>query len=377
MNARRVAPDRVPIPRSAQTAATAGIVLLVGFLLLQTPPVAAAFSAVAELLAICAAAMLRVFGFPIVRTGIELRDSASGHAIVVTESCDGSSLVIAGLAVVAWLWRGGVRDAALLAVSALIGIFAFNLLRVVVLFVSIGVPAVMSAQHLFIAPLLSAVLVSGLAIVGLRLPLRDVVRAPQLWIGVAILAAMAWYPVAEAVTCVAAVPFANTVLWLAPGELERAIVCGASNAIVSTSAVVGYDPTRVLDVPFYPSDYTLALPLVAASLALARRSITIVWGAIASLALFSTAMALGAMTASQDASVAAAVTTLMGTNFTTPFAPVGETGLALLKSAQNALVHFNLFLLPLAVLQIGAPPATPLARAAVRPASARGGRGNR
>lgn len=359
---RRPAPDRVPIPRLVYLSATAAIVLLAGFLLLETPPVAAAFRAVAELLALCAAAILRTIGYPIVLSGIELRDNLTGHAIAVTQACDGSSLLLASVAVACWLWQPGKRDLLLLAATALIAIFSFNLLRVVLLFVSIGSPGLMDLQHLYIAPLLSAVLVAGLVLVGLGLPLRGALRSPILWLAVAAVAAIVWYPLAETLTCATVVPLANTLLWLAPGELEQAIVCGPGSAMVSTSGVVGYEPLRVLEAGLYPSDFTLALPLVAASLTVVGKPAPIVRGALLAIALMGLAMALGAMTASQDAALGASVTKLMGRGFSAPFSPLGDTLLALLKAAQNALVHFNLFVLPLALLY--QPPLPPPDRAA-------------
>ena len=375
MTLRDAAPGRAPILILAQSAAIAGIALLLGFLLLPAAPVAAAFHGIAELLAITATAVLRVLGYAIMRTGTELRDSVSGHAIVVTEACDGSSLVVAMIAVAALLWPGTLRDTTLLAVSALIAIIAFNLLRVVLLFVSIGVPAVMNAQHLYAAPLLSAVLVGGLAIVGLRLSLREIFRTPLLWVGVAIIASVAWYLVAEALTCAIVVPLANTLLWFIPGELERAILCGAPGASVATSAVIGYDPVRVLDVPFHPADFTLAFPLVAASLALARQVRIVALGAMITLVLFAAAMAVGSMTASHDAAETASVTLLIGEAFSMPFSPIGDLGLGLLKAAQNALVHFNLFVLPLALAEAASIPPSAARRAPPgRTSRARGGR---
>lgn len=361
---RRAAPDRLPIPRQVFSAVTAGLVLFAGFLFLQTPPLTAAFRAVAELLALCAASVLRAAGVPILRTGIELRDTVSGHAIAVTQACDGSSLVLASLAVAIWLWRGGRRDFLLVAVSAVIAIFAFNLVRVLMLFVSIGTPTLLEVQHLYAAPLLSALLVAGIVIVAFGVSLREIVAGPIVWIAVAAGAAVVWYPLTTLVTCSSAVPLANTWLWLIPGELERAIVCSVGDAIVSTSAVVDLDPVRVLDVPFYPTDFTLAVPLITASLAMHRRFLSILAGALGALLLVSLAMALGALSASQDAAVAGNVEVLMGLGWRLSFVPMNEAALAMLKAAQNALVHFNLFLLPLALLP--SPAKTP-APATARP----------
>lgn len=348
---RRPAPDRLPNVRLFHLIAIVSAILLVGFLLLQSPPSVALFRAVADLLSLCAAAILRAGGFPIVRTGIELRDSVTGHAIVVTQACDGSSLLIAAAAVAVWLWRGnGRHDYLWLIASTLVAVFLFNLIRVVLLFVTIPTPEIMEAQHLYVAPLLGAVLVAGVIMAGLRLPVRETVRAPLLWATVAIVATILWYPAATTITCSTVVPLANTLLWLIPGDLERAIVCQAQGAIVATSGVVAYEPIRILDFQFHPAEFTLAVPLVAASLALVRQPAAMVRGAGIALVLFSVAMTLGAMTASQDAAAGAAVSALMGQSFSAPFAPMDETWLALLKSAQNAMVHFNLFVLPLALL---------------------------
>lgn len=356
---RRAAPNKLPIPRQVFLAVTAGLVLFAGFLFLQTPPLTATFRAVAELLALCAASVLRAAGVPILRTGIELRETVSGHAIAVTQACDGSSLVLASLAVSIWLWRGGRRDILLVAVAALIAIFAFNLVRMLLLFASIGTPALLEVQHLYIAPLSSAVLVAGIVIVGFGVSLRDMVAAPIVWMAIAAGAAIVWYPLTTLVTCNSAVSLANTWLWIFPGELERAIACRAADAIVSTSAVVGLDPVRVLDVPFYPTDFTLAAPLIIASLAMHRRFLSILCGAVGVLLLFSLAMALGAMSASQDAAVGGNIELLMGLGWRMPFPPMNEFALAMLKAAQNAFVHFNLFLLPLALLPSPATAATP------------------
>ena len=361
---RRAAPDRLSIPRQIVPAVTAGLVLFACFLLLQTPPLAAAFRAVAELLALCAASVLRATGGDILRTGIEIRDTVSGHAIAVTQACDGSSLLLSSLAVGIWLWHGGRRDFLLVAVAAVIAVFAFNLVRVLLLFGSIGTPILLEVQHLYVAPLLSAVLVAGIVIVGFGISLREMVGAPIVWLAIAAGATIVWYPLTTLVTCNGAVPLANTWLWLLPGELERAVVCRAGDAIVSTSAVVGLDPVRVLDVPFYPSDFTLAAPLVIASLAMHRAFFPILGGTVVALLLFSLAMTLGAMSASQDAAAAGNVELLIGLGWRMPFLPISETALAALKAAQNALVHFNLFLLPLALLP---PPATSAVPTIARP----------
>jgi exosortase/archaeosortase family protein len=182
MIARRPAPGIRPrqIPPILNTLAVVWAILLLGCMLLQSPPSVALFRWVAEILALFAAAVLRLWGYDIVHAGIELRDRVTDHAIAVTDACDGSGLLVGVVATFAWLRGPPTKPLAIArAVSlAILGILAFNLLRVILLFVSIGTPLLMTAQHLFIAPLLSAVLVAGLASFGRGLKPAQVVRAP-------------------------------------------------------------------------------------------------------------------------------------------------------------------------------------------------------
>lgn len=346
-------PADKPVPRAATWTA---LVLAAGFLALQTPPAIAFFSWVAQALAFCAAPVLDLFGYTIMRSGIELRDTLSGHAIAVTSACDGSGLLVSAAAAVTWF---GMRGARLrpwyhIALLLMAGIFLFNLLRVIAIFVLIGTPDLMQTIHLYIAPLLSAALVGGIVIYACRLDM-PAGRLPALWIAVAILSAIAWNFWGMAVTCVTVQPIANILLSVVPDLLVGGLNCTENGALLTTSGAVSLQPPSVLNIAFYPADFTLALPLVLASLACLRPVRPIIWGAIASLGLFALAMAIAALTIANDQAVASGITRLIGPNFAGPFEPMDGLLLALLKMLQNMVVHFNLFLLPLLLLGLDRP----------------------
>ena len=69
------------------------LILFAGFALLQTPPVVALFELVTEGMAAIAITPLRLAGFDMIRTGIELRDQLTGHAVAVTLAVNGALIV--------------------------------------------------------------------------------------------------------------------------------------------------------------------------------------------------------------------------------------------------------------------------------------------
>jgi hypothetical protein len=357
----------VPIagPRDSdfwQAMLLAGAVLFIGFLAVQVPAVQTLFEMVARFLAVCATLLLRLAGYDMVRNGIEIRDVATGHAVAVTSSCDGNGLIVSVAGAFAWLrCRTSAVRGPIYASGAVVGaILAFNLVRILALFLVIGAPAIMFAEHLYAAPLLSAVLVAFLALHVRDLDAGDVVASPRLWLGIAAAAAIVWYAIGEAATCATAVPLANALLWLLPDELAGTITCGPAHATVATSAVISLDPLRTVAADFYPADFTLAVPLVIASLATTSDPARIARRGLFGLFLFSLAMTLGAITASHDAAIAAAVTLVAGDGTSHAYQPPGQFSFAVLKSVQNVLVHFNLFLLPLVLAVIaGVQPVPP------------------
>ena len=329
--------------------AIAGLALFIGFLLVQLPVLRHLFDLVAMLLATTSATLLRLAGFDMLQTGVEIRDVLSGHAIAVTSACDGHGLLISLVATFLWLGSrtDGTRGLAPALAVAIGAILLFNLIRILTLFLSLGALDVAQAQHIYIAPLLSVLLVAGLALHLRKLAAAVVFRSPMLWLLLVLVIAVAWYVVAPAAACSVVTPIANALFWFLPGRLTEAITCAGADPAVITTGVLSASPLTVLTTPFEPSDFTLAMPLVLASLALGRKPAPIIAGALISLGLFALAMALGAVTLSHDQAIAEGVTALAGRTFSQSYTPPGPFLLAVLKAAQNTLVHFNLFLLPL------------------------------
>lgn len=356
-----------PTPqRARQSLLLAILTLLAGFLAVQVPLVDRLFGLLAEFLAVCAAAVLKVLFYPVLRSGVEIRDTVSGHAVTVTTACDGAGLMVSFAGAVAWLGAvrsrlsGPVKAAAL--AFGLINLF--NLLRILALFLSIPAPRLMLGQHLYGAPLLSALLVALLALRARGMRPGDLVGSPVLWLASACAVALLWYPLAERATCLSVVPLANVVLWVTPGNLTREILCTAQQGTVVTSALLPGQGAATVTAPLYPSDFTLALPLVAASLAFRRGNGIRLRGAFLSILLFAAAMAVAAATAAADAAASAGAGMLAFDGMLETFRPQGTLALSLLKSAQNVLVHFNLFLLPLILAGPDWLPSRPARRAA-------------
>jgi len=327
------------------------LVLFAGLFLLEAPPVAAFFTLVTEGLAAIAVVPLRLAGFDIIRNGVELRDSLSGHAVAVTSACDGSGLLVSFLGLVVWLnGRTSALPRPLIALLiAFAAILTFNIVRVVLLFLSIGAPRLMLAEHLFAAPLLSSVLVAWLAFRARGLRPDEILRNVGLWLGFAFLAALVWYFIADAASCLVSVPLANAVLFLMPFGVSESISCSSAEPQVVTSAIQSLRPITFVAAPFHPSDFTLAAPLVAASLALRRRAPAMLQGALVSVLLFSLAMSLAALTAGYDQVSAAKAHTLSSGGIVKTYWPPSTYWLATLKAVQNMVVHFNLFVLPFAI----------------------------
>lgn len=332
------------------------IVLLFGFAAAATPPFQWLFGRIAEGIAVAAAFLLRLSGFGLVRTGIELRDLVTGHAIAVTSACDGHGLLIAALALWTWLrartlsHQGWPKAVAV----ALALVLLFNLARIVGLFLALGHRLPMSLQHLYITPLASVPLVAGVALYARRLSPRDLVRRPLVWLILAVAAAAAWYFVQAEAGCAVAAPLANALLRLNPGPLIEGISCSDGEARIATSALVSQAPPTHMAVPFAPSDFLLPTPLIIASLATAALSGRARTGRLLALAagaflLMILAMALGAWTTVHDQAQAANLRYLGGRTFFEPYLAPPPALLATFKAVQNALVHFNLFVLPFAL----------------------------
>jgi exosortase/archaeosortase family protein len=327
------------------------LVLFAGFVLLEAPPVAAFFELVTEALAAAAIVPLKLAGFDMTRNGVELRDNLSGHAVAVTSACDGSGLIVSYLGLVA-LFGGRTNSLARPLAAFLIAvvvILTFNVVRIGLLFLSIGLPWLMTAAHMFAAPLLSSVLVAALGFQALGMAPDRIVRDVLVWLGFGVLAATAWYFIADAASCLASVPLANAMLFLLPVGVSDTISCSSADSLVITMALQSLRPPTFVTTPFYPSDFTLAMPLVAASLALRREMPAALKGVLVSVLLFSLAMSLGALTAGYDEVSETRATMLSSGGIVSNYRLPPSYWIATLKAAQNMLVHFNLFVLPFAI----------------------------
>jgi len=346
-------PNARPVEKPVlQAAVWTAFVFMAGFLALQSPPAIVLFGWIAQALAILAAPLLDLFGHDIVRTGVELRDTLSGHAIAVTSACDGSGLLLSAVASLTWFRVRGapMRSWTSVLVLTLGSIFVFNLIRVLAIFGLIGTPILMQAVHLYAAPLLSVVVVAAIVLHSCRFSIPGRPIMPALWLAVGAAAGILWYVFGYAASCATALPIANGLLSLLPDLLTDSLACEAGGSVLITSGATSLQPPSVLNVPFYPADFTLALPLIVASLACLRSAPRIIWGALASMAAFAIAMALAALTIGNDQAMASSITRLIGQNFTAPYEPPSALVMALLKTLQNTVVHFNLFLLPLLLL---------------------------
>lgn len=347
-------------------------VLFAGFVLLETPPIAALFGIVTKGLAIVAASLLSLIGFDMVRHGVELRDTVSGHAVAVTSACDGSGLIVSLFAMTAWLGgRTNTFPKPVMAIlAAVVVIFIFNLARVIVLFLSIGTPTLMLAQHLYVAPLLSSVLVAVLACNARGLRLADILPSLKIWLAVACLGALAWYVVSDDVSCVVATPISNAMLRLMPFGVSQSIACSEAGALLTTTGVLALQPPAFVTTGFYPSDFTLAASLVFASLIVASRGAGLpmprmLGRMVSTILLFCVAMTVAALTIGYDAATAAQTTTVSFNGIVETYHAPSLFLLGTLKAAQNMLVHFNLFVLPFAMAgrhEPGAAASPPLTR---------------
>lgn len=323
-------------------AATALALLTIGFAIEMAPPGRAAGLAVAQAIAALAGPILHLAGVDLVREGLELRSLSSGWAVRVGEVCDGMGLIVALLAVLLALapkWRAMQW----LLPRALLGIVAiqfFNLLRVVGLALALDRwPAGFGLLHDRLFPLLT-VLVIGLAL----LSLRRLLLFGALVAGLELL----WSPLAAGASDLL-VPLANALLRLGPAEVGE-IAHRAAGWSVGTLFLADTDPVRLFVAPLEPQHFTLAMPVVVAAVLLTRRPF---WLVLA-LPLMLMALAVAAPVAVWALAETQAPVTLLRPDGAGAFSPEHyvppEALRAMLRLAQNTLVHFLLLVLPFLAL---------------------------
>lgn len=309
------------------------------------PPVALLFDGMARLLAVACSGLLNVVGFSIIRTGTELREAVSGWAVDVTSVCDGHGLVFAWAAIVTALrpgWRVG-----LLAVGAgILAILLFNLLRIVVLAgVLAHVPRGFETVHVYIFPLLTAVLMLALARFVLK---RPVSGASVLLV---LICALVWFFIGASITARLFVPVANGVLSLAGPDGIGTIADRAPGWTVDSSLIARSEPLAFHMAGLNPNDFTLAMPVLIACALMVRPF----WPGLAlALPLIILATVLASVAALWSVAGAAAVTEMAVRDDAglraVPYALPGVWQSELVRLAQNVLVHLNLLVLPVLIL---------------------------
>jgi exosortase/archaeosortase family protein len=319
-------------------------VLASGFALADTALGQSLGDAVAAGLASLAAPLIRLFDATVLQTGTELR-SLKGWAVRVSEVCDGHGLAIslaAGLAALA----PGAKSGLLRLFVGLVAIQAFNLIRIVVLAMSLAkAPHTFDTIHTVVFPFLTVALMALCV-----LPLRDAVRLSALSLPLVLL----WLPVADVLSQALVLP-ANLILSLTGGPETGQIAQRAAGWTVGTGLLAGEangQVTRFL-APLRPADFALAAPLLLAAVALSQRPL---WLAMAALSLVAAVVAAaytsiwGLATAQPSATVLVpdGAGAFLARDFTPP-----ATALALARLAQNVLVHLNLLVLPFLILTEG------------------------
>lgn len=324
--------------------ARAVAVLAFGFALADSEPGRALGDAVALALAQVATPLLHLFDPGILRSGTELR-GATGWAVRVSEVCDGHGLAIslaAGLAGLAAGAGDGLRRLAL----GLVAIQVFNLVRIVVLaLVLSAAPDAFDTVHVVVFPLLTVVLLALLVLpVSRALPL----------LALALPLVLLWLAVADTVAQ-ALVPPANLVLSALAGPEVGQIAHRAAGWTIGTNLLASdaAGQVRLFLAPLRPADFALALPVVLAAVAFTRRPLWLVPAILSMLV----ALTLAAVTSVWALAAAQSPAILLvpdgtGAFATQDFSPP-ETLRALLRLAQNTLVHLNLLVLPVLIAARG------------------------
>lgn len=319
-----------------------------GFALEMGPAGQALGQAVALAVAAAAHPILNLAGLELLRDGVELRATNADWAVRVSEVCDGMGLVVALAALVLALAPGGGGGRFWIARLALglAAIQLFNLVRVVVLAWALDRwPAGFPLLHDQVFPLATLAVLGAAVLAPVRLGALALLTA-----GLGLL----WTPLAPAAAAgLAAV--ANTLLAaLAPAEVGTIAERGGVWTVGSL-LLAGTEPLRLHLAPLNPAHFALALPAVAAAALLARR----LWPLVLALPLMALALTIAAPVAVWALALAEAPATLLrevrpGAYAPEPFA-VPETLRGALRVVQNALVHFNLLVLPILALALPHP----------------------
>lgn len=344
--------------------------LLLGFLLLRTSIADAVSNGVATVLAIIASGFLSIFNGDLLRNGVELREASTGSALSVTDACDGLGISVVFVSVAAALQRNGFQWPAFAkaALASLAIIQAVNLIRIVLLYEMLPAhSAIFDITHFHAFPLASSALVAALvAATGNLLP-QEAGRKLLLWLAIAVCAAIIWYFINLTVTGAMLVPVANVLVALLSGSLIDSIAADAGRHFVNTNLVTSTSPLCAASLPFAPDAFSLALPLLVASLVMSRAPLkTKGLMAVVTVVSMAVAMTIAAITQAQGEAVASNLTQVIAAGRIAPYQPPLSITRAVLAAVQNTIVYFNLFVVPYVIFFIQ----RPLPPAPTAPASA-------
>ncbi len=300
-------------------------------------------------------AVLQMLGYEFTRNAAELRNLANGYALNVTDACDGIGLFVVLVATVfgALVLPFQLRLAALFLALAFVAIQFFNIIRIVTLFMMMPAQSRgFETTHLYIFPLLSAVIIAGLMIVGSSFRQVFSRRTSVIWLLSLIAAAIAWYFWGHTFTRLTVLPLANIFIGLFSGSLLSGIDADHATSAIQTHLVQSHAPLSTVKLPFYITDFTLAAPLIIASLGISklRRTYCILASAII-LVSMAMAMAIAAITETQGFAVASKITEVVdAVGLPVAYTVTADIWRTVLTTAQDTLVYFNLLVAPFVLL---------------------------
>lgn len=330
------------------------VLLALGFLAVATDPAEWVFRQVALAIAAAAELILGLLGNPVLREGIVLRHTGTDSAVAVTAACDGHGLLIPlAAALLAFPVVGRRAGWLLLGIPlAFLAIELFNAARVAILFgIDPQNASAFERAHYIAFPIASAIFLALIAASMLPARFRGPATRRLLVAGALCVPLTAgWMLAGEDIARAILVPVAKFWLALIGPEMSGGFATEGGTLVATTHLVTGRNPIRHLTLPLRPADFALALPLVLAMAALLwRRPAALIAMLAAALALTSLAFALGTVVQLHKAAIASDLTDMILPGMLerrASYHPPGTIAMAFLAAAQNAIVHFNLLVLP-------------------------------
>jgi exosortase/archaeosortase family protein len=329
--------------------------------------------------------LLRALGSSATLAGNVIHGASSGAVVHVTRACDGHGLMAAMIAIlIAWKPPALSWSRILLLASAGIAIIVlFNVIRIAVLFgLRGGASEPYEIAHQIAFPIASVWLVGAIvaAAAARSTSVFLTMREGVLLCAALIPATALWVVFQPWLVVHFFAPLVSSVGQIAGPEGIGTISHRDGGSFIDTLLVARREPLGLLSLPFDVSPYFLPVPIAIAALVAARRLRS------ASLLTLPCVLALGVaaailaeVSAITRAAQAASIATLAipagaGTVTLAPVELPGPGAIGWIDAIRNVLVHFNLFVFPLAMFSLARPsaPATPEVLApAPRPARTR------